>query len=82
MIVVSGLIEEDQRTVPQRLEADVALYLGRFKYSAEAIKAMVENPQDRGAAAAQAAESVGCKLHGIWWTLGDRDGVFIREGAG
>jgi uncharacterized protein with GYD domain len=61
------------------LEADVALYLGRFKYSADAIKAMVENPQDRGAAAAEAAESLGCKLHGIWWTLGDRDGAFILE---
>lgn len=64
---------------PCRLEADVPLYLGRFKYSAEAIKAMTENPQDRGAAAAQTAESLGCKLHGIWWTLGDRDGAFILE---
>lgn len=55
------------------------LYLGRFKYSAEAIKAMVENPQDRSAAAAEAAESVGCKLQGIWWALGDRDGVFLVD---
>jgi uncharacterized protein with GYD domain len=55
------------------------LYLGRFKYSAEAIKAMIENPQDRGAAAAQAAESLGCKLQGLWWALGERDGVFLLE---
>ena len=55
------------------------LYLGRFKYSPQAIKAMIENPQDRGAAATQAAESLGCKLHGIWWTFGDHDGVFILE---
>jgi uncharacterized protein with GYD domain len=55
------------------------LYLGRFKYSAQAIKAMIENPQDRGAAAAQTAESLGCKLHGIWWTFGDRGGAFILE---
>ena len=55
------------------------LYLGRFKYSAEAIKAMIENPQDRGAAAAEAAESLGCTLHGIWWTLGERDGAYILE---
>ena len=55
------------------------LYLGRFKYSAEAIKAMIENPQDRGAVAATTAESLGCKLHGIWWALGDRDGVFLLE---
>ena len=55
------------------------LYLGRFKYSAEAIKAMIENPHDRGAVAAQAAESLGCKLHGIWWAFGDRDGVYLLE---
>jgi uncharacterized protein with GYD domain len=55
------------------------LYLGRFKYSAEAIKAMIENPQDRTAAAKEAAESLGCTLRGIWWTLGDHDGAFILE---
>ncbi len=55
------------------------MYLGRFKYSAEAIKAMIENPQDRSAAARQAAESLGCKLQGIWWSLGERDGVFLLE---
>ncbi len=55
------------------------LYLGRFKYSAEAIKAMIENPHDRGAAATQAAESLGCKLHGIWWAFGEHDGVFLLE---
>jgi len=57
----------------------VPLYLGRFKYSADALRAMIENPQDRGAVAAHTAESLGCKMHGIWWALGDRDGVFILE---
>jgi uncharacterized protein with GYD domain len=61
------------------LEAHVPLFLGRFKYSADAIKAMVDSPQDRRAAAAQAAESLGCKLHGFWWAFGDHDGVFILE---
>ena len=55
------------------------LYLGRFKYSPEAIKAMIENPQDRGAAAREAAESLGCTLHGMWWALGEHDGVFLVE---
>jgi uncharacterized protein with GYD domain len=55
------------------------LYLGRFKYSADAIKAMIDDPQDRGAAAAQAAESLGCKLQGLWWSFGERDGVFLLE---
>jgi uncharacterized protein with GYD domain len=57
----------------------VALYLGRFKYTAEATKAMIDNPHDRGAVAAQTAESLGCKLQGIWWTLGEYDGAFIVE---
>ena len=55
------------------------LYLGRFKYSAEAIKAMIENPHDRGAVATEVAESLGCKLHGIWWAFGEHDGVFLLE---
>jgi uncharacterized protein with GYD domain len=61
------------------LEAHVPLYLGRFKYSAEAIKAMIDNPQDRSAAAAEAAESLGCKLEGFWWALGKYDGAFILD---
>jgi uncharacterized protein with GYD domain len=61
------------------LEAEMPMYLGRFKYSPEAIKGMIESPQDRGAAAAQAAESLGCKLHGLWWALGEHDGVFLLE---
>jgi uncharacterized protein with GYD domain len=55
------------------------LYLGRFKYSPEAIRAMIDDPQDRGAAAEQAAASLDCKLHGLWWALGEHDGVFLVE---
>lgn len=55
------------------------LYLGRFKYSADAIKAMIENPQDRGAVATEAVGSLGCRLHGIWWAFGGHDGVFLLE---
>jgi uncharacterized protein with GYD domain len=55
------------------------LYLGRFKYSPDALKAMIENPQDRSAAANEAAESLGCKLHGLWWALGEHDGVFLLD---
>ena len=57
----------------------MSLYLGRFKYSADAMKAMIENPQDRGEAARRAAETLGCTLHGLWWTLGERDGAFLLE---
>jgi uncharacterized protein with GYD domain len=57
----------------------VPFYLGRFKYSAEAVEAMVDNPHDRGAVAGDAAESLGCKLHGIWWAFGEHDGVFLLD---
>jgi uncharacterized protein with GYD domain len=55
------------------------LYLGRFKYSSDAIRAMVDNPQDRSAAARQAAESIGAKMTGFWFTFGEYDGAFLAE---
>jgi uncharacterized protein with GYD domain len=55
------------------------LYMGRFRYSPEAIKAMVANPQDRGKAASDVAESLGAKMIGFWFAFGDFDGVYLME---
>src|SRR5918911_1655079 len=55
------------------------LYLGRFRYSAEARKAMVRNPQDRSAAAREAIESLGGRMMGFWFAFGEHDGVFLAE---
>ena len=55
------------------------LYLGRFAYTSDAIKALVDNPQDRAKAAAEAAESLGAKLIGLWYAFGEFDGVFLVE---
>ena len=55
------------------------LYLGRFSYTSDAIKALVDNPQDRARAAAEAAESLGGKLVGFWFSFGEFDGVFVVE---
>jgi uncharacterized protein with GYD domain len=55
------------------------LYLGRFCYTAEAIHAMVDNPQDREKAAAEAAESLGGKLVGFWFSFGEFDGAFLMD---
>ena len=55
------------------------LYLGRFSYTPEATKALAANPQDRAKAAAEAAESVGAKLIGLWYAFGEFDGVFMVE---
>jgi len=54
-------------------------YLGRVRYSPDAVRAMVQNPQDREAAAAEVLESLGGKLLGFWFAFGDHDGVFIAE---
>jgi uncharacterized protein with GYD domain len=55
------------------------LYLGRFRYTTDAVKAMVANPQDRGKAAAEAAESLGGELVGFWFAFGEFDGVFLMD---
>jgi uncharacterized protein with GYD domain len=55
------------------------LYLSRFSYTPAAIKALVDQPQDRSAAAREAAETLGCKVVGFWYTFGEFDGVFLME---
>ena len=49
------------------------LYLGRFSYTPEAIKALISNPQDRSKAAAAAVESLGGKMIGFWFAFGEFD---------
>jgi uncharacterized protein with GYD domain len=56
------------------------MYLGRFSYSSGSIKALVDNPQDRTEAVSATAESVGGKLHGLWYAFGEFDGYFLFEG--
>jgi uncharacterized protein with GYD domain len=56
------------------------LYLGRFTYTTDAIKALIEQPQDRGKAAAEAVQSLGGKMIGFWYAFGEFDGVFLVEG--
>jgi uncharacterized protein with GYD domain len=55
------------------------LYLGRFSYTTDAIRGLVENPQDRAQAAAELCDSLGAKLIGLWYALGEFDGVFLAE---
>ena len=55
------------------------LYLGRFKYTSDAMKALISQPQDRSAAAREVAESLGGKLLGFWYAFGEFDGVFLME---
>ena len=55
------------------------LYLGRFSYTTDAMKSLLEQPQDRSAAAREVAESLGGKLLGFWFAFGEFDGVFLME---
>jgi uncharacterized protein with GYD domain len=55
------------------------LYLGRFSYTTDAIKALVHEPEDRSAAAREVADSLGGKLLGFWYAFGEFDGVFLME---
>ncbi len=55
------------------------LYLGRFSYTTDAMKALLSEPQDRSGAAREVAESLGGKLLGFWFAFGAFDGVFLME---
>ena len=55
------------------------LYLGRFSYTTDAMKALLDQPQDRSSAAREVAESLGGKLLGFWYAFGEFDGVFLME---
>ena len=55
------------------------LYMFQGQYSGAAIKAMVENPQDREAPARALAEAMGAKLINLWFTFGSDDIIAIYE---
>ena len=57
----------------------MSLYLGRFSYTTDAMRALLSDPQDRSAAAREVAESLGGKLLGFWFAFGEFDGVFLME---
>ncbi|CAN5892025.1 hypothetical protein BH24CHL4_BH24CHL4_25910 [soil metagenome] len=48
-------------------------YLTRFSYTPETWAKLIQNPEDRRAAATQYIEAVGGKLHGFWYAFGDHD---------
>jgi uncharacterized protein with GYD domain len=56
-------------------------YLGLFKYSDQAMKALRENPQDRTAQLAKVYESLGGKLEVLYFfpLAGEYDGMVIAQ---
>src|SRR5262245_12446797 len=55
------------------------IYIARGRYSAEAIKSLVANPEDRQEAVKALCEAVGGKLLGFYATLGHYDWLTIVE---
>ena len=61
----------------------MAMYMLMAKYSPSALKAIVESGSDREAAARQAVEAAGGKLHGFYGMFGQEYGLaMIVETAG
>lgn len=54
-------------------------YMFTLRYSADAIKALVEKPSDRAKAAKSFIESIGGKMESLYFTLGEDDVVVIYE---
>ena len=57
----------------------MAHYMVQAAYTAEAIAAMVKNPEDRAAAIRPVVEKLGGKLDSIWFCFGDYDVVGISQ---
>ena len=57
----------------------MTVYMTHFSYTAEAAKALAQNPEDRSIPLKALAESLGGKLIGFWYMFGEYDGVVIYE---
>jgi uncharacterized protein with GYD domain len=57
----------------------MSFYLTRFSYTPETWARLAQHPEDRREAAKAYIESVGGKLHGFWYALGEFDGYTLWE---
>lgn len=55
------------------------LYLTRFSYTPETWNAMISRPEDRRGVAREIIESVGGRLEGFWYALGEYDGYTLWQ---
>ena len=55
------------------------MYLTRFSYTPETWARLAKHPEDRRDAARSYIESVGGKLHGFWYALGEYDAYNLWE---
>ena len=57
----------------------MALYMFKASYTSQAIKTMVENPQDRSGMISKACEAFGGNMIGMYMAFGDDDAIVIAE---
>jgi len=57
----------------------MALYMTQFAYTAEAWAALAKNPVDRSSGIDTIFQGVGGRLVGLYYCLGEYDGVVITE---
>ena len=55
------------------------MYMSRFSYTPETWARMIASPDDRQKAAASYIDSVGGKMHGLWFAFGQQDGIVVWE---
>jgi uncharacterized protein with GYD domain len=55
------------------------MFLTRFSYTPETWARLRQRPEDRTDAVRESIESAGGKLHGLWYAIGDYDGVALWE---
>jgi uncharacterized protein with GYD domain len=59
----------------------MSTYIASAKYSNDAFKGMVANPQDREAAARALFDAVGIKMHQIYFGVNEAEIVVVVEGT-
>jgi uncharacterized protein with GYD domain len=59
-------------------EETMPAYVTLFNFTEQGIRNVKDSP-DRAKAAAKALESMGGRFIGIWWLLGQYDGVVVME---
>jgi uncharacterized protein with GYD domain len=82
-MVPSHTLERDfnvmrYRTRPKK-EIKMPFYMFQGRYTAAALKAMVDSPQDREVAARPLVEAVGGKLHHLFFSFGSEDVIALIE---
>jgi uncharacterized protein with GYD domain len=55
------------------------LYMTQFAYTAEAWKALVKKPEDRGKVFGELVEKMGGRLISMYYCMGEYDGMVIYE---